>query len=127
MIARTLATKLLALSQKFKVFTVKEPRQSGKTTLVNAAFPALPCVSLEDPDIRLFALNDPHSFLTNYPTGAILDEIQNTPDLFSYLERAVEPKLSMARSLMRITIFKGRYRRIYDRDIAPTDFYPGYI
>ena len=50
MITRTLATRLLALSQKFQVVTVTGPRQSGKTTLVRATFPALPYVSLEDPE-----------------------------------------------------------------------------
>lgn len=166
MIARTLATRLLALSQKFQVVTITGPRQSGKTTLVRATFPALPYVSLEDPDMRLFALNDPRGFLANYPTGAILDEIQNAPDLFSYLQRIVDEnrqiqfvltgssnfllmeKISQTLagrtailhllpfSLAELepgaepyedVIFKGRYPRIYDRDIDPTDFYPAYI
>jgi predicted AAA+ superfamily ATPase len=52
MIERTLTPKILALAQKFQVITLTGPRQSGKTTLVKAAFPALPYVSLEEPDIR---------------------------------------------------------------------------
>lgn len=47
-------------------------------------------VSLEDPDIRQVALTDPRGFLSNYPAGAILDEIQNTPELFSYIQRIVD-------------------------------------
>ena len=35
-------------------------------------------------------LTDPRGFLSNYPAGAILDEIQNTPDLFSYIQRIVD-------------------------------------
>ena len=166
MIARTLTSKIIALAQKFQVITLTGPRQSGKTTLVKAAFPTLPYVSLEEPDIRQIALTDPRGFLSNYPTGAILDEIQNTPDLFSYIQKLVdenrqlqfiltgssnflllekisqtlagrtavlhllpfsfaelEPGLMTYESL----IFKGQYPRIYDRDIAPTDFYPSYI
>jgi predicted AAA+ superfamily ATPase len=50
----------------------------------------LPYVSLEEPDIRQVALTDPRGFLSNFPTGAVLDEIQNTPELFSYIQRLVD-------------------------------------
>lgn len=85
-IERTLATKLITLAKKFQAITLTGPRQAGKTTLVRATFPALPYVSLEEPDIRQIALTDAHGFLANYPNGAILDEIQNAPDLFSYIQ-----------------------------------------
>jgi Predicted ATPase (AAA+ superfamily) len=90
MIERSLSTKMLALAQKFQVITLTGPRQSGKTTLVKAAFSTLPYASLEDPDIRQVALTDPRGFLSNYPNGAILDEIQNTPELFSYIQTIVD-------------------------------------
>ena len=90
MIERTLASKITSLAHKFQVITLTGPRQSGKTTLVRATFPALPYVSLEEPDIRQIALTDPRGFLSNYPNGAILDEIQNTPELFSYIQRIVD-------------------------------------
>lgn len=90
MIERTLASKATSLAQKFQVITLTGPRQSGKTTLVKATFPDLPYVSLEEPDIRQIALTDPRGFLSNYPNGVILDEIQNTPELFSYIQRIVD-------------------------------------
>mgnify|MGYP003736945015 CR=1 FL=1 len=90
MIERTLAAKMISLAQKFQVVTLTGPRQSGKTTLVKAVFPDFPYVSLEEPDIRQFALADPRGFLSNYPNGAILDEIQNTPELFSYIQGLVD-------------------------------------
>ena len=90
MIERTLSDKLTALSQKFQVITLTGPRQSGKTTLVKAAFPSLPYVSLEEPDIRQIALTDPRGFLSNYNDGAILDEVQHTPELFSYIQSIVD-------------------------------------
>ena len=90
MIERTLASKVTSLAQKFQVITLIGPRQSGKTTLVRATFPDLPYVSLEEPDIRQIALTDPRGFLSNYPNGVILDEIQNTPELFSYVQRIVD-------------------------------------
>jgi predicted AAA+ superfamily ATPase len=90
MIERSLKPKLLSLAQKFQVVTLTGPRQSGKTTLVRNAFPALPYVSLEEPDIRQIALSDPRGFLSNYPAGAVLDEIQHAPELFSYIQRLVD-------------------------------------
>ena len=90
MIERAIASKIISLGQKFQVITLTGPRQSGKTTLVRATFPNLPYVSLEEPDIRQIALTDPRGFLSNYHDGAILDEIQNTPELFSYIQRIVD-------------------------------------
>lgn len=90
MIPRTLAPKLLDLAQKFPVVSLTGPRQSGKTTLVRAVFPDLPYVSLEEPDVRQFALTDPRGFLANFAQGAILDEAQRAPDLFSYIQTLVD-------------------------------------
>ncbi len=90
MIERTLSNRLAALSQKFQVITLTGPRQSGKTTLVKATFSSLPYVSLEEPDIRQIALTDPRGFLSNYNDGAILDEVQHTPALFSYIQSIVD-------------------------------------
>lgn len=90
MIERTLLNKLTTLSQNFQVITLTGPRQSGKTTLVKASFQTLPYVSLEEPDIRQIALTDPRGFLSNYKDGAVLDEVQHTPELFSYIQSIVD-------------------------------------
>ncbi len=90
MIERTLSVKLASLVKKFQVITLTGPRQSGKTTLVRAVFPSLPYVSLEEPDIRQIAITDPRGFLSNYPKGAVFDEVQHTPDLFSYIQKIVD-------------------------------------
>src|SRR5690606_39617273 len=71
------------------------PRQSGKTTLVRSLFKDKPYVSLEDPDTRQYALEDPRGFLANYPNGAILDEAQRTPNLFSYLQGILDERNRM--------------------------------
>lgn len=49
-------------------------------------------VNLENPDIRRYALDDPRVFLSNYPQGAVLDEAQRVPELFSYLQQILDEK-----------------------------------
>ena len=90
MIQRELSNKLLEISNYYQIVTVTGPRQSGKTTLIKDVFKELPYVLLETPDIKLRAKEDPKSFLSNYPKGAIFDEIQNVPELFSYLQGIID-------------------------------------
>ena len=90
MIGRDATTTLLQLAKGYPILAITGPRQSGKTTLAQAVFPKKPYVSLEDPDQREFANTDPRGFLARYPDGAILDEVQKCPDLFSYLQTHVD-------------------------------------
>jgi len=90
MIQRNAAETLVRLSDQFKAVAVTGPRQSGKTTLVRAVFTGKPYVNLENPDSRRFAMDDPRGFLSQYPGGAILDEVQRVPELFSYLQQVLD-------------------------------------
>lgn len=92
MIPRTLAAVVAERARQLPVLTVTGPRQSGKTTLCRAAFPEKPYVSLETPDVREEALRDPRAFLARFPDGAILDEVQRTPELPSYLQEIVDAR-----------------------------------
>ena len=85
-IRRQAETVLLERAKAYPVVTVLGPRQSGKTTLCRIAFPDKPYVNLEQPDVREFAQQDPQAFLTQYPDGAVLDEIQNVPSLLSWIQ-----------------------------------------
>lgn len=78
------------LAKQFKSVAVVGPRQSGKTTLVKKCFPELPYVNLENPDIRKYAIEDPRGFLSQYFSGAIFDEAQRVPELFSYLQEILD-------------------------------------
>ena len=100
MITRIAAQKLAQLALLFKAVAVIGPRQSGKTTLVRSLFSDKPYVSLEDPDTRQYALEDPRGFLANYPEGAILDEVQRTPDLFSYLQGVLDERNRMGEFIL---------------------------
>jgi predicted AAA+ superfamily ATPase len=91
MIKRDAEQKLRELAEGFPAVSVVGPRQSGKTTLVRSVFPEKPYVLLEDPDTRAFAEEDPRSFLAQFEkTGAIIDEVQRVPQLFSYLQGVLD-------------------------------------
>jgi predicted AAA+ superfamily ATPase len=97
MIPRQAAEQLRKLARGFPVLSITGPRQSGKTTLARACFPDLPHANLESPADRSFADQDPLGFLARFPDGAILDEIQHCPHLFSYLQVRVDEDGAMGR------------------------------
>jgi hypothetical protein len=51
-----------------------------------------PYVTLENPDEREFAEQDPLRFLQRFPHGAILDEVQRCPALLSWLQGLVDQR-----------------------------------
>lgn len=170
MIKRDLSYKIKQLSEKFPIITVTGPRQSGKSTLLKNLFPDYRYVSLENPDMRSFATEDPNGFIKTFDNHVIIDEAERVPSLFSYIQThiddvnetgmymlagsrnfhlmaAIDQSLAGRTAIMKLLpfsrhelndagklppnineqIFKGFYPRIYDKDIAPTDYYPSYI
>lgn len=90
MVKREIEPLVLKLAQGYPALAITGPRQAGKTTLARAAFSHKPYVSLENPDTRELATQDPRGFLANYPDGAVLDEVQNCPALLSYLQEILD-------------------------------------
>ncbi len=170
MIARKALSTILELAKGYPFIAITGPRQSGKTTLSRMAFPDKPYVSLEDPDSREFAGTDPRRFLARYPNGAILDEAQRSPELFSYLQtradqngrmglyiltgsqqfgllsgisQSLAGRVGMVQLLPFTTeelqeagklpstldaiLYKGLYPPLYDRKLAPSQWYAGYV
>ena len=171
MITRIATDKILELADKFPAIALLGPRQSGKTTLARALFSNKPYVSFENQDILLAATTDPRAFLAKYPEGAVFDEIQRAPLLFSYLQGIIDENTAstgrfiltgsqnflllenITQSLagriafiyllpfsyeelkatewknntLDFLILHGGYPRLYDKSIAPRDYYPNYI
>jgi len=100
MIHRVLTARLKETAAQLPVVTLTGPRQSGKTTLCRAAFPGKKYVNLEPLDTRDFALSDPRGFLAEYSDGVILDEIQNVPELLSYIQADVDEDPSPGRFIL---------------------------
>jgi uncharacterized protein len=100
MIKRTLETKLRELARYYPAVAVTGPRQSGKTTLCQMVFQDKPYVSLEAMDIREYAINDPRDFLARYADGAVLDEIQQAPELLTYLQTEIDTRPDPGRFIL---------------------------
>ncbi len=95
MIPRQAKETALRLARGFPVLAITGPRQSGKTTLARSVFAERAYVSLEDPDRREHAQDDPRGFLARFPDGAVIDEVQRVPELVSYLQSLVDSRARM--------------------------------
>ncbi len=101
MVARTLMTALETAVRSFPVVTVTGPRQSGKTTLLRAAFPDYHYVNLEAVDQRRIAEEDPRGLIGRHmERGIVIDEAQRVPDLFSYVQTIVDEHQTIGKVIL---------------------------
>ncbi|MDP2195614.1 MAG: ATP-binding protein [Rhodocyclaceae bacterium] len=170
MVPRTALATALRLARGFPIVALTGPRQAGKTTLARAAFPGKPYVSLENADVLAQAMTDARRFLAEFPDGAVIDEAQRCPALFSWLQGWVDERrrmgdfvltgsqqfglmskmsqslagrvglvqllpfsqselanAGMAPANVDSALWQGAYPALYDRDLAPGDWFPNYI
>ena len=99
MFHRTLESKLTEIKKQFPVLALFGPRQSGKTTLARTLFPTYRYVNLELFEEQEYVAEDPKGFLKRFQNeeGVILDEIQKTPKLLSYIQVEVDQNESLGR------------------------------
>jgi len=86
---RSLRFELERLSSLYPVIVLTGPRQSGKTTLCKRVFKNYHYIDIDDIAVREQIMTSPKSFLKQYATGIIIDEVQQYPELFSYIKVVV--------------------------------------
>ena len=90
MLDRKIEQELSIAANEYPVITIIGPRQSGKTTLAKKVFRQHTYVNLEHPELRHLAVSDPKTFMFRYPPPVIFDEIQNVPELLSWIQILVD-------------------------------------
>lgn len=89
-IPRLLKTEVLRAARSFPALILTGPRRAGKTTLLRKLFPRASYHLLEDPEVVARIRTDPRGFLEEAGPPAILDEIQNVPELLNYLRARID-------------------------------------
>ena len=100
MIQRDIEDEVLACAREYPTVTVTGPRQAGKTTLARSVFPDHSYVSLEQPLTREQFRDDPLGFIDRYREGAVFDEVQNAPQLLSYLQGEFDERQAPGRFIL---------------------------
>lgn len=100
MFQRVIESHLTRLAKQYPVVTLTGPRQSGKTTLCQIAFPHHEYINLEALSTRERATQDPVGFLAGIKGGVVLDEIQRAPNLTSYIQPIVDQENKLGRFIL---------------------------
>jgi len=90
-IFRHLQEKILNVSGTFPALLLSGARQVGKTTLLkHLKENKRKYLSLDDPEIKELAVNDPAMFLQRFPPPLFIDEIQYAPQLFPHFKMYID-------------------------------------
>lgn len=89
-ISRALGTRVIDAARTFPALVLTGPRRAGKTSLLTHLFPKASYYLLEDPNLVARLRADPHGFLGEVRTPAILDEVQNVPEVFAYVRARID-------------------------------------
>jgi uncharacterized protein len=89
-VRRGLEKQLVRAVKNFPAIVLTGPRRAGKTYLLRHIFPKASYFLLEDPDIVARLRADPQGFLDAVKTPAILDEVQNVPEVFAWVRSRID-------------------------------------
>ncbi len=109
---RSCAERVRDLARFFPAVVLSGARQSGKTTLLQTAFPDCRYVTLDLPSVAEQAERNPDQFLAENPAPLLVDEVQHAPGLFRYLKVAIDAdRHSMGRFILtgsqHFTLMRG--------------------
>lgn len=88
--ARKLEVVLRKAARNFPAVVLTGPRRAGKTSLLRHAVPGADYRLLEDPDVLARVRSDPRGFFDELTPPVVLDEIQNAPELVSYVRTRID-------------------------------------
>ena len=91
-VRRQLEQQVLQAARHFPAVVLTGPRRAGKTLLLRRLFPRASHFLLEDPDVVARLRADPQGFLDAVPTPAILDEVQNVPEVLAYVRSRIDQR-----------------------------------
>lgn len=89
-IKRNIENKIIEASKQFAAITIYGPRQVGKLTLIEKIFPNINYITLDDIEIRDYAIRDPKGFIKYFSHPLIIDEIQKAPKLLNYIKIEID-------------------------------------
>lgn len=89
-VPRLIESQILRAARGFPALILTGPRRAGKTTLLRKLFPKSSYLLLEDPDVIARVRSDPRTFLEEIDGPAILDEVQNTPEILNYIRTRID-------------------------------------
>lgn len=93
-IERAMEKRIEELANFFPILMICGPRQVGKTTMLKELAKTwtrqINYVTLDYPQIRVLAKEDPELFLQQYAPPVIIDEIQYAPELLPYIKIRVD-------------------------------------
>lgn len=89
-VRRELERQVSRAARGFPAVVLTGPRRAGKTSLLRRLLPRASYFLLEDPDVVARFRADPQGFLDAAEPPAILDEVQNVPEVFAYVRSRID-------------------------------------
>lgn len=91
-ITRDIESKLKEAAKQFASITIYGPRQVGKSTVIKRLFHDVPSISMDNMELRNYALKDPSGFVKSLETPILIDEIQKAPELLEGIKEIIDKK-----------------------------------
>ena len=89
-VRRELEAQTARAARSFPAVVLTGARRAGKTVLLRHLFPRASYYLFEDPDVVGRFRHDPQGFLDGVRLPAILDEIQNVPEVFNFVRARID-------------------------------------